>query len=66
MSGRRKVAIRIDDLIAPHGSPGASVCKLGFDTVVIGGTDPDGVNLQGFVVNSHSSPFDLSVFGFEP
>ena len=24
------------------------------------------VNLEGFVVNSHTSPFDLSVFGFEP
>ncbi len=31
-----------------------------------GGNDPDGVNVQGFVVNSHTSPFDLSVFGFEP
>lgn len=24
------------------------------------------VNMQGFIVNSHTSAFDLSVFGFEP
>lgn len=38
--------------------------KLGFGVIVVSGDDPDSVNLQGFVVNSHLT--DLAVFGFEP
>jgi hypothetical protein len=38
--------------------------KLGFGVIVVGGQDPDGVNVQGFVVNSHVN--DLAVFGFDP
>jgi hypothetical protein len=62
----RKQSIRIDDLITTQGGGFDSSVKLGFGILVVGGSDPDGVNLQGFVVNSHSGPFDLSVFGFEP
>jgi hypothetical protein len=61
----RKQAIRVDDLITAAGGFDAAV-KLGFGVLVVGGQDPDGVNLQGFVVNSHTSAFDLSVFGFNP
>jgi hypothetical protein len=60
----RKQTIVIDNLITEAG--GFNGVKLGFGVIVVGGNDPDGVNLQGFVVNSHSGPFDLSVFGFEP
>lgn len=62
---QRRKTIRIDDLITAKGNFDAGV-KLGFGVLVVGGQDPDGVNLQGFVVNAHTSPFDLSVFGFEP
>jgi hypothetical protein len=33
---------------------------------VVGGADPENVAVQGFVVNSHTSAMDLSVFGFNP
>lgn len=55
----------VDGLISAAGGFDRGV-KLGFGVLVVGGQDPDGVNLQGFVVNAHTSPFDLSVFGFEP
>jgi hypothetical protein len=61
----RKLSIRIDDLIVNQGGFDTAV-KLGFGVIVVGGADPNNVNLQGFVVNSHNGPFDLSVFGFEP
>ena len=62
----RKLSIRIDDLIATRGGGFDTAEKTGFAVIVVGGADPDGVNLQGFVVNSHTGPFDLSVFGFDP
>ena len=34
--------------------------------VVITSSGPGEVNMQGFVVNSHTSPLHLSVFGFTP
>lgn len=34
--------------------------KVGFGVVVVDGPDTEGVNLQGFVVNSHGSAFDLT------
>jgi len=59
--------LRVDDcIVAAGGYASEHGVKLGFGVVVVGGQDPDGVNVQGFVVNSHTSPFDLSVFGFEP
>jgi hypothetical protein len=64
--GARKQTIYVDDLITAAGGFGGATSKLGFGIMVVSGADPDGVNLQGFVVNSHTGPFDLSVFGFEP
>jgi hypothetical protein len=54
-------SVVIDDLIVPaDGFGGANDIRIGFGVMVVGGQDPDGVNLQGFVVNSHSSVFDLT------
>lgn len=61
----RKVSLSMDDLIMNAGGfPGGVV--LGYGVVVVGGENPDGVALQGFVTNAHTSAFDLSVFGYEP
>ncbi len=57
---------KLEDLITTNGGGFDAATKLGFGIAVVGGADPDGVNIQGFVVNSHTSPFDLSVFGFDP
>jgi len=62
----RKVSIRLDDVIQAAGGFGSVPTRLGFGVLVVGGMDPDAVSLQGFVVNSHTSAFDLSVFGFDP
>lgn len=62
----RKRTIVMDDMIVANGGFGAQQVKLGFGIVVLHGDDPSGVNILSFVVNSHTSPFDLSVFGFEP
>jgi len=61
----RKRTLVVDDEIVAKGGFGTENLKLGFGVLVIGGTDPQGVNIQGFVINAHTSPFDLSVFGFE-
>jgi hypothetical protein len=61
----RKQTIVVDDLIVAAGGFDLPV-KLGFGVVVVDGADPDTVTLQGFVINSHTGPFDLSVFAFEP
>jgi hypothetical protein len=61
----RRANLRLDDLIRGNGTFPKPV-KLGFGVIVVNGADPAGVNLQGFVVNAHTGPFDLSVFGFEP
>lgn len=63
----RKVSIRMDDLIqAAGGFASPDELKTSFALLLSGGSDPDHVTYGGFVVNSHTSPFDLSVFGFEP
>src|SRR4030095_1439585 len=62
----RKVSIRLDDLIMSNGGGFDTTVKLGFGVIVVGGANPDAINIQGFVVNSHTGPFDLSVFGFDP
>lgn len=59
----RKQLLRVDDLLTPHSPP--SACKLGFGVIVVNGATDD-ANIQGFVVNSHTGAFDLSVFGFDP
>jgi hypothetical protein len=63
--GARKTSITIDDLIVARGGFGAATNRDAFGVVVLDG-DTTNVKLQGFVVNSHTSAFDLSVFGFEP
>lgn len=65
-SSDRKVSINVDDLITAGGLPFDNAVKLGFGVLVVGGSDPDGVNVQGSIVNAHSSAFDLSVFDFRP
>jgi hypothetical protein len=63
-ASHRKVAINVESLFA--GSGGLQGVVTGFGILVIGGADPDNVAVQGFVVNSHTGPFDLAVFGFDP
>ena len=58
-------SVRVDDLLAAGGSFDA-VVKLGFAVLVVGGADPDGVNIQGRVVASRAGSSDLSVLTFEP
>ncbi len=65
-SSQRKQSIRVEDLIQAAGGYGGSNARLGYGVLVVGGADADKVAVQGFIVNSHSSSFDLSVFGFEP
>ena len=62
---RAKARLSIESLLPRNGSFPAPVI-LGFGVIVVNGAGADGVNLQSFVVNSHTSAFDLSVFGFEP
>lgn len=59
----RKRLIRIDDLIRDAGGFPKQILT-GFATIVVDG-DADNVNVQSFVVNSKSSPLDISRFGFE-
>ena len=63
--GPRKAKLSVNDLVEAAGGFGG-VDKVGFAVLVLGGADPDRVSVQGFVTQSHSSTFDLSVFGFEP
>lgn len=65
-SSARKASINLDTLITTRGGGFDTAVKLGFGILVIGGNDPDGVSVQGFVVNSHTSSLDTSVFGFNP
>jgi hypothetical protein len=62
----RNQNIVLDDLIMAAGGFGGQKSKAGFGVIVVGGADPEAVSLQGFVVNAHTGPFDLSAFGFEP
>ena len=64
-SSHRKVSFPLERLIDAAGGFGGAVEMSGFGVLVVDG-DSDGVNIQGFVVNAHTSPFDLSVFGFDP
>ncbi len=59
----RKASVKVEELIiAAGGMPNA---VTGYAVVDVPGTGDD-VAVSGFVVNSHTSAFDLSVFGFEP
>ena len=52
-----KLSVRFEDLILARGAFDTTV-KTGFGLVVVNG-DSDSVNLSGFIVNSHTSAFDL-------
>ena len=63
-AGHRKASLSVEDLFGSSG--GMQGVKTGFGIIVVGGADPENVAVQGFVVNAHTSAFDLSVFGFDP
>lgn len=60
----RQVKITFDQLIKDAGGFDSNL-KLGFGVIVVSGGDPEGVNLQGFVVNSHTDPLDRT-YSFFP
>ncbi|MBI4862794.1 MAG: hypothetical protein HY815_21405 [Candidatus Riflebacteria bacterium] len=62
----RKKRIKVDDLLSSATARGVNDPLLGYGVVVVGSSEPDAVNIQTFVVNSHTGAFDLSVFGFSP
>lgn len=62
----RKRSIGVRERINNAGGFNGESVKLGFAVVVIGGTDPNAVNLTSLVTNTKTSAFDVSVFGFEP
>jgi hypothetical protein len=55
----RKRTIVLDDLIMAAGGFGGAAQMTGFAVITITGDDKN-VAIQGFVVNSHTGPFDLS------
>lgn len=59
-------SLRIDDRIMAAGGYFDNAAKFGFGIIVIGGSDPDNVNVQAYIVNSHTSSLDVAVFGFTP
>ncbi len=63
--GGRRGTLQVDRLSRGGARGPNSGPPLGFGTLVVTG-DPAAASLFGFVVNSHASPFDLAVFGFEP
>jgi hypothetical protein len=65
-SSFRKTSISIGDFVESNGGFAHSGKTTGFGVMTVTGNDPTSVALQGFVVNSHTSAFDVSVFGFEP
>ena len=58
--------ISLESLIETTGGGFDRNVKLGFALISVLGEGADAVNVQGFVVNSHSGAFDLSVFPFNP
>lgn len=59
----RKASVKVEELII--GAGGMPNAVTGYAVIVVPGVADD-VAVSGFVVNSHTSAFDLSVFGFEP
>ena len=49
----------LQDLITKAGGFAGEV-QEGFGVIVVDGSDPGGVSIQGFVVNSHTNPFDFT------
>lgn len=59
--GARNLTLNIEELVDAAG--GMPNFVFGHGLIVV---PSDKVSVQGFVVNAHTSPFDLAVFGFEP
>lgn len=59
------MSVSLDSLLQAAGGISESTVVSACALIVTGG-DVGNVNLQGFMVNAHTSPFDLAVFGFEP
>lgn len=57
--------IRVEDLIMARGGFARSV-ETGHAFIALSGADPDRVNVQALVVNSHEQRFDLSIFPVAP
>jgi len=64
-TSRQRQLVRLDDIFSTHPRTAVptSVC-VGFGVIVSQGAGNDA--LHGFVVNSPTAPFDVSVFGFAP
>jgi hypothetical protein len=63
--GRKRTVVLDTEIMAHGGFPPAGIV-LGYGVLVVGGSDPDNVALQGFVVNAHTGPFDLSTTEMPP
>jgi hypothetical protein len=61
----RKVQIKLEALINTAGGFAKATAR-GFGVIVVSGDDPNGVSFQGWMLKSHTSPFDVSVFDFLP
>lgn len=62
----RRVTARFDDLIKAAGGYGSSMISTGWALLVVRGSNPVSVNIAGVIVNSHTSPFDVSLTEFTP
>lgn len=60
-SGNRSLKLSLEELADAAG--GMANFVFGHALIVV---PSDKVSVQGYVVNSHTSPLDLAVFGFEP
>lgn len=56
----RKVSVNLESLILARGAFDSST-KLATAVVVVGGVDPGSVTIQPWLINSHTSAFDLSI-----
>lgn len=63
--GERKSSLSVDNLASADRSDLGRLARLGYSVLTVDGR-PEQVRVQSFVVNAHTSAFDLSVFGFVP
>lgn len=62
----RRGTIVVEDEIVAKGGFGAQTDRRGFGVFDVSGVDPDGVNIQTFIFNSHTGPSDISLFAPRP
>lgn len=60
-----KLQLNLENVIIANGGGLTALTVPGFAVVTAQG-DAANINVMGFIMNSHSGPLDLSVFGFEP